>query len=275
MRLSWLKILLSLVFAAAGTYDFKSEGMGTMGLFDKFAEYRKNKHKRAIEKTARVVKNPKAIREDRWAALEYLVETDDMENVVPALLERFEFSLEHGILDTREKELAMSGIVKYGEKVIPLVREKLQKTLRIAWPIKILTELADEATMIETLKSALDYKDVSFDQAAVDKNYDILCYLREYKLSGFLDKLSHFLKDPDERVRFACTEVIIEQEDGDTQGLLEPFLADASAENTRIRQAVIDAFFNRKWKVRDPSKFENGIVTDNIMINSKGYLQNL
>ena len=83
--------------------------------------------------------------------------------------------------------------------------------------------MSTENQLIETLKSALEFADVRFDQAKVDKNYDLLCYLRDFQLEGFEERLSHFLGDVDERVRFAAAEVLIEQDSNKVSEYLEPF----------------------------------------------------
>lgn len=245
-----------------------------MGLLDSFRNYRQNRMNKRLDKAARLVKNPKAIREDRWAALEFLASVDEREQAIPALLERFDYSLEHGINDTREKELAMKGVVRFGKEALPFVREKIRTTTRIAWPIKILKEVGETDQVVAILKSILNYSDVSFDQSAVDKNYDILCYLRDYQLGEDYKKLAHFLNDPDERVRFACVETLIEQNAPDLDRMLERFLFDNSSENRRIRQAVIVAFLKNKWKVQDTEAVaENPEIEPGVVINPQGYIE--
>lgn len=238
-----------------------------MGIFGKLKEFSENRKYKKIQKAAKIVKNSKAIREDRWAALTYFAEDcDELNEAVPALLARFDYSLEHGINDTREKELAMKGILRFENEAIPILRDWLKATNRIAWPIKVLKSLNIEAELVESLKAALRFEDVSFDQSAIDKNYDILCYLVDYQLPGFLDSLNHFLRDPDERVRFAAAEVLLEQEDPKIPEIMEPFLADESAENLRIRQSVIEAFVKNSWRLKTPEKFEDSKVTEGVFI---------
>ncbi len=217
-------------------------------MFGSFKEYFDGRKSKRVEKAAKIITNAKAIRDDRWAAIEFVA--NDVKNVdeaVPALLPRFEYSLEHGINDTREKELAMKGIVRFGEAAIPFVKDWLKTTTRIAWPIKVLNQLGQDAVVIDCLKSALDMGEVSFTQHAVDKNYDILCYLRDYQLHNEISQISHFLKDPDERVRYAAAEVLIAQDSSEVKSRLEPFLADDSSENRRIRGAVAQLFTNKGW----------------------------
>lgn len=241
-----------------------------MGIFDKLKEYFDSRKQSRIERAAKLVTTIKAIKDDRWAAIELLSQVDDVETSVNSLLARFEFSLEHGINDTREKELAMKGILGHGKEALPYVREWIKGSARIAWPIKILKELGTPEEVVDVLKSALDFNDVSFSQAAVDKNFDILCYLRDLPVGSFTDQLKHFLKDADERVRFACVEVLVEQPDETTPSVLEPYLADNSSENIRIRQSVVGAFISKSWKVSNPSAFENGFIMSGVKVKPDG-----
>ena len=244
-----------------------------MGWFANIKSYFADRAQNKIASYTKLVKNAKAIREDRQAALEFFRSHEDPAVGIPAMLERFEFSLEHGINDTREKELALSGIVAHKEIAIPYIQTHLSRTTKIAWPIKALNAIGADKLVVETLKKSLNFTDVAFDQAQVDKNYDILCYIREYKVPGFYSELAHFLKDPDERVRFAATEVLIEQDDPEVSAIVEPLLTDESNENRRMRQATLDAFISKKWVLKQRDRFPQGHVMGNIFVNSKGILE--
>ncbi len=244
-----------------------------MGLFDFIKNLGGNPDTK-IHKAAETAKNPKAIRDDRWAALEFLADDiDDAEKAVKALLSRFEFSLEHGINDTREKEKAMAGIVRHGDKALPLVLEHLRGTTRIAWPIKILKALGkSDDHVIECLLGTLEYADVSFDQARTDKNYDILCHLADYKKSGLREKISHFLKDPDERVRYAAAEVLMEQDLNEVSDTLETLMRDENPDNSRIRQTVVRKYLEQSWPIKNPGAFINRQVIGPVFINEQNKL---
>lgn len=217
-------------------------------MFGSVKEFFDGRKSKRVERAAKTITNAKAIRDDRWAAIEFVAnDVQNVEEAVMALLPRFEYSLEHGINDTREKELAMKGIVRFGEPAIPFVKEWLKTTTRIAWPIKCLNQLGQDQVVVDCLKSALDFGEVSFTQHAVDKNYDILCYLRDYQLHDNIDQIAHFLKDPDERVRYAAAEVLIAQESDAVKPKLEPFLSDETSENRRIRGAVSQLFTAKGW----------------------------
>ena len=241
-----------------------------MGLFDKLDNYRKSRWQAKVDRALKLITTIKAIKEDRWAAIELIASLEDVELSVHGLLSRFEFSLEHGINDTREKEFAMKGIVNHGKKALPYLQSWIKESTRIAWPVKILKELGSDEEVAETLKSALNFEDVSFDQAAVDKNFDILCYLRDLPIGDYTEKVKHFLGDADERVRFACVEVLVEHGDEGMPVVLEPYLLDSTPENTRIRQSVVRAFVDKGWKVADPKKFDNGIIMSGVKVKQDG-----
>lgn len=243
-----------------------------MGIIDSYKNWKQSRQAKKIAKAEKLVKNPKAMKEDRWAALDFLSELRQADLCVGPLLQRFEYSLEHGINDTREKELAFKGIVNCGVEAIPKLREHLEATSRIAWPIKVLREVGEDSMVVETLMAVLNFGEVSFDPNAVEKNYDILCYLRDYPIASDREKLAHFLQDSDERVRHAAVEVMIEQGDNNLAPAMESFLGDTSSENRRVRQAVIEAYLNHNWKMSDPKIFV-AEPRESIFVDQQGYLK--
>ena len=247
-----------------------------MSLLDKFRNFQKKRREKNLAKSASLVANPKVAREERVAAIEYLVAQKDPHEVVPALLGRFEFSLEHGINDTREKETVMNGIAAFGAVVGAIIEEHLRTTTRIAWPIKTLKKIAPPEQVRDALVASLDFSDISFDQQKVDKNYDVLCYLHEYQLpAAAITSLFAFLANLDERVRFATVETLIEQRSHEVEIArhLEPFLRDHSPENSRIHQAVVEAFIKHKWQLNDRENFKVGPFDFGVIVNNNYQLE--
>ncbi len=239
-----------------------------MGLIAAYKNFKASRLRKAIEKNSLLVKKPKAIREDRVQAIEFFSKIDDCQIAIPALLTRFDFSLEHGINDTREKESTLQGIIRFGAEAIPLIKDHLKKSDRIAWPIKCLKEVASDQEVIEVLEAILDYNDVALDQSKTEKNFDILCYLRDYSLAkDHPTRLTHFLQEHDERVRYAAVEVLLKQDIEEVQEKLEPFIRDDSAENTRIRQVIIRAFIDKKLSLKDKAHFAVGPFIPGVAIS--------
>ena len=244
-----------------------------MGLVKKWQEFRQGRREKSIASNLKYIQNPKAIREDRSAAIDYFCNVDDVAIAVPALLQRFEYSLEHGINDSREKEACLEGIIAHGAAVLPITIEHLKQTFRIAWPIKVLNKVGTEDQVIDALKACLNYDDVAFDQLKVDKNYDILCFLADYKIAGFADKLMHFMNYHDERVRYAAVEVLIAQDEPNIPAMLEHYLNDVTPENTRIHQCVINGFVRNKWSVTHPEAVLPTALGNRVVLSKAGTLE--
>ncbi len=244
-----------------------------MGLFGKLKNMRGQRQQKRMDKAVMQVGSSRTIKEERMDAITHLARMDETEVAVPALLSRFNFSLEHGIQDEREKAAAMEGILNHKEAALPIVTNHLKNSDKIAWPVKILQKITTEDKIVEALKEALIFEDTSFDMGHTDKNYDVLCYLRDYKLPGFHAKLGHFLNDPDERVRFAAIEVLVEQDEPQIALLLERFIADDSPDNIRIREKVIRCFLDRGWKLKNTEPYLDGFVIPGVKVNKQGELK--
>ena len=60
-----------------------------MGLLDKWRQYKENRLRKQIESNANLVKKPKAMKEDRVAAIEFFSDLEEAKDAVPALLARY------------------------------------------------------------------------------------------------------------------------------------------------------------------------------------------
>ena len=242
-----------------------------MSIFTKISNWWGERRKAGY---CRAVKNPRAMKEDRWLALVALGEYADPHFAVPALLARFEYNLDNGILDTREKEQALKSIMCYDkDKVLDITRKHLQRTDHIAWLVKILLQLGGEEEVAASLLACLDFSDISFDRAKTDKNYDILCHLHDFDVSSLSRDIVHFLDDHDERVRFSTAEILIKQKAAYAAEVLERFICDDSAENTRLRQSVLAAFIANGWAITNRHAFRKSSAAKEAVIGKNGKLK--
>lgn len=251
---------------------FDDGGKVAMGIFKQIIQWLGERRK---AKYCRAAKNPRAMKEDRWLALTALGEYDDPQFAVPALLARFEYNLDNGILDTREKEQAMKSLMRYDKEVVlAIAREHLRRTDHIAWTAKILLQLGGEKEVASALLACLDFgDDVAFDRAKVDKNYDILCHLHDFDVADLSRDIVHFLDDNDERVRFATAEILIKQKADYAPELLEKFISDDSAENTRLRQSVLAAFIANSWEIKNRHAFRKSSAAQEATLGKNGKLK--
>ena len=242
-----------------------------MSIFSKISNWLGERRK---ARYCRAAKNPRAMKEDRWLALTALGEYDDPHFAVPALLARFEYNLDNGILDTREKERVLDSIKRYGkDEVLVMARQHLQHTDHIAWTVKLLLQLGGEKAVATALLACLDFSDVAFDRAKIDKNYDVLCHLHDFDVSDLNRDIVHFVDDNDERVRFATAKIIIKQKADYAAEVLEKFISDDSAENTRLRQSVLAAFIANGWAIKKRHAFRKSSAAQEAILGKNGKLK--
>ena len=112
----------------------------------------------------------------------------------------------------------------------------------------------------------MSVEEVESDQKVVDKNYDILCYLRDFKLTDRGMKFLHFLKEHDERLRFAATEALLEQDSEEVYIELEKYLTDDSSENIRLLQAIAHKFIELNRPLSNRDLFEVGPLAPGLSV---------
>jgi hypothetical protein len=239
----------------------------TVSILSWYRGIRQRHQEKKIQKQFKILTNPRALREERQAAIEFFSHLQASE-AVPGLLKRFEFTLEHGINDVREKESCMTGIVKFGEEAVPYVMEHLKDSLKISWPIKVLLVLVPRAKVPGLLIQLLDFSEISFDQAKIDKNYDILCYLMDEKIDENLTLLLPFMKDSDERVRVACAEVFLNQEKEEWSSYLAPFLTLEGEDHYRLCRRIAEGFAQHKWLLPE-GLLQDGPFLDDFIVEKR------
>ena len=238
-----------------------------MGLIEKIKNFSKKRKQKAFNKNCQIIKNPKAIKEDRVGAIESLASFEDKAAATKALLARFNFSLEHGIQDSREKEKIMDSILSFKENAISPTLDYLKQGKSIAWPVKILSSLISKKELTDALESSLIFGDIDFSQENVNKNYDILCHPRNHALADKGKKLFAFLKVHDERLRVAAVEAILTQGDESNYEELEELLLDNSSENIRLKQAVAQKFIDLGRRLKKTHLFKTGFLHPDLIIN--------
>lgn len=238
-------------------------------LITRWRSYRARSQENRLDSYENLIRKVNVHKQERRAAIDFFCHHPDTPRALGALLKRFNFSDDNSIVDGKEKEAALKGIISRGEKAIPIIQKHLLKSEHIAWPLKALLALSDEATVVKTLSDGLDYGKVDFEPHKVEKNYDILCHLRDYSAPVDLAKMAHFLSATDERVRYAAVELITEKGSAEFLPQLEPFIYDTADENRRLRSTVVNAYIEHQWKLKDKAQYSQ-LNLPGYHINSKG-----
>ncbi|MGD8607723.1 MAG: HEAT repeat domain-containing protein [Myxococcales bacterium] len=190
------------------------------------------------------VANKRAQKHERWESIQVLA-ADGSEEAIRALLTRFTIKVDPSITDGEEKNEAFLGIVRQGEAALGPVKDFLQSSDTLAWPLKILREIQSEGEVTATLLELLSTMDTEYERDP-QKKIDLLASFEEVEDPRIVEAVTRFLKDMNETVRFHAVGAILRQPNAEvarealTHALLEE-------ESVRVRMRILDGFIDRAW----------------------------
>ncbi len=220
-----------------------------MGLFDVFKGGGGGLKKHVVR-----VANKRAQKHERWESIEVLA-ADGSDEAIRALLTRFTIRVDPSITDGEEKNLAFQGVVQHGDAALGPVREFLESSETLAWPLKILREIQSEEEVSTILLELLSKMDVEYERDP-QKKIDVIASFEERKDPRVVEAVTRFLQDMNETVRFHAAGAILAQDEADAaqEALTEAFLAE---ESVRVRMRILDGFIERGWKLEAPQDEAN------------------
>jgi HEAT repeat protein len=194
------------------------------------------------------VANKRAQKHERWESIQVLA-SDGSDEALRALLTRFNIRVDPSITDGEEKNAAFLGVVQNGEAALGPVRDFLDASDTLAWPLKILKEIQSEEEVTTTLLELLSKMDTEYERDP-QKKVDIIASFEERKDPRIVAAVSRFLEDMNETVRFYAAGAILAQDDADAalDPLTQAFLAE---ESVRVRIRMLDGYIERSWTLGD------------------------
>ncbi len=214
-----------------------------MGLFDVFkgGGGGLNKH------IARVA-NKRAQQHERWESIQVLA-NDGSDEAIRALLVRFTIRVDPSITDGEEKNAAFSGICQHGEAALEPVRDFLESSDTLAWPLKILKEIQTEEEVTTTLLELLDKMHTDYERDP-QKKIDVIAAFEERQDPRIVEHVTRFLEDMNETARFHAVGAIYRQADAEParEALTKAFLDE---ESVRTRMRILDGFIERDWRLAE------------------------
>ncbi len=210
-----------------------------MGLFDVFKG-----GGGGLKKHVARVANKRAQKHERWESIQVLA-NDGSDEAIRALLARFTIRVDPSITDGEEKNEAFRGIVQHGEAALGPVRDFLESSDSLAWPLKILKEIQGEEEVTTTLLDLLSGMDTEYERDP-QKKIDVIASLEERHDTRIVEAVTPFLKDMNETVRFHAVGAILAQEEADAarDAMTKAFLAE---ESVRVRMQMLDGYRERGW----------------------------
>jgi HEAT repeat protein len=214
-----------------------------MGLFDVFKG-----GGGGLAKHAARVANKRAQKHERWESIEVLA-SDGSDEALRALLTRFNLRVDPSITDGEEKNAAFLGVVQHGEAALGPVRNFLEASDTLAWPLKILKEIQSEEEVTTILLELLSEMDTEYERDP-QKKIDVIANFEERKDPRIVEAVTRFLEDMNETVRFYAVGAILAQDEADAavEPLAKALLAE---ESVRVRIRMLDGYIERGWTLGD------------------------
>lgn len=213
-----------------------------MGLFDVF------KGGGGLQKHIARVGNKRGQKHERWESIQVLA-NDGSEEALRALLVRFTIRVDPSITDGEEKNAAFHGIVQHGEAALGPVRDFLESSDTLAWPLKILKEIQTEEAVTTVLLELLSKMHTEYERDP-QKKIDVIATFEERKDPRIVEAVARFLEDMNETVRFHAVGAILHQDEAEQarDALTQAFLAE---ESVRVRMRILDGYVERNWRLAD------------------------
>ena len=233
-----------------------------MGLFDVF----KGGGSGLGKHVARVA-NKRAQKHERWESIQVLA-SDGSDEALRALLTRFNVRVDPSITDGEEKNAAFLGVVQNGEAALGPVRDFLEASDTLAWPLRILKEIQSEEEVTTTLLDLLSKMDTEYERDP-QKKIDVIASLEERKDPRIVEAVTRFLEDMNETVRFYAVGAILAQDDADPvlESLTQAFLAE---ESVRVRVRMLDGYIDRGWTLGDAKAVASKQIPTGYTLGKKG-----
>jgi HEAT repeat protein len=164
---------------------------------------------RALQRTIKKATNKLAQSPDRWAAMEKLRDAGS-EEALYHLFRRFSFASLKMVDDEQEKAWVVQSMVAMGERCLPAMRRYMKSSPTIAYPLRILEDVADHDKALEIIDELLAVEEPGYTRDPA-RRIQIIDWLAEWKLGSdeeVVERIVPYLADFDEGVRFAAVEAI-------------------------------------------------------------------
>lgn len=202
-----------------------------------------------IQKNRRRLTSKDSQPEERETAARWLAD-NGTPRALMALLSRFDMRLDQSLHDKSEKEFTYALLASLGDAVVKPARSWLKQAKSVSIPLRLLEELTDERTALDTVYKLLAAEFARDDFKPV-KKHALLVWLAERADGGAFDAAAPFMADFDENVRCTAAEVMIFQNDDRAAAILETAITKEDEDSNRLRHRFAEIFAGRRWPVSD------------------------
>jgi len=217
-----------------------------VGLKDLFSS--SGRQKSRLDRHIRTATSAYSQSPERYAAMEALF-ADGSDEALVGLMRRFTIVSSKSIEDEEEKGWVYRQLVSLGPKVLPACKQFCLEHENVAWALRIVEDVADEATEWDILDAMLQKHPPEYERDPA-KKLQILTHVSEIDDPSVPDILARYLADPDEGVRYFCVEQLIDigDEARSKVPLIERLL-EPEEDSLRLRSRILDGLAQHAWDV--------------------------
>lgn len=243
-----------------------------MGLKDYLNQRRDKKAARNVEAMTKRLKNQYGQATERKRAIQMLREIDT-DDALRGLLTRFTYNNEKSIVDEDEKTTVFEILLARGARVIPLVKEYLHAETAIFWPLKLMRRIEGDEETVTTLLELIDRLPEEYvDTRMMDRRLSLISQLRDYQDERIYERLSAWVENDEEEIRFHAVDAISTYPRPETTALLVGRLLDEE-ETARIQNFVMDLLIEHRWPVKRQRKQLRTCIPEGFWIDDTGVIQ--
>ncbi len=241
--------------------------MGLFDLFDKGKRDVRSRGKNVERAVNKYMQSP-----DRWKALEELA-AEGSDEALYGLLRRFAMMYDKTIEDEQEKDWVFDTLVAKGEAALPAVKRSLLAADSVSWQLRVLEKIATREQVLGALKDVLGRHEPGYERDPT-KKIQVLNFLGLFKHAEAPGLAVPYLKDMNEGVRLAASDVLLRQKDETVarEPLLDLFVSDEE-ESLRIRIRICEGFSELGWVVHGHRSGVEKKLPDAFVLDREGHVK--
>jgi hypothetical protein len=211
-------------------------------------------------------------KENRQGAIEELGGLKT-EPAIEALLMRYTFRVDPGIVDDEEKARVLALITEAGGIALEPVKRFISSRDEISWPLRALDGLLPQPEVMAFLVEVA--RKVGSEYSRVpEKKVLLLHALAQHKSQAIAPVVLPLLEDMDDEVQIAAAEVIAKQQDPlGREPLIQHFLKAHEGSNARVREALAGILADSPWDVKGYTPKVEAALPPAYKLDSKGKVQ--
>jgi hypothetical protein len=217
-----------------------------VGLKDLFSSSARSKSR--LDKLIKTVTNPYTQSADRYHAMEQML-ADGSEAALIGIFRRFTAVSTKSIEDEEEKGWAYRQLSSLGTKALPAAKAFCLEHDNVAWALRIIEDVADEAQEWEILDALLERHPPGYERDP-KKKLQILTHLADIDDPKVAEYLVGYVDDADEGVRYFAIEQLLDiGDEAQAKRALVERLCHPDEDSMRLRTKILDGFAEHQWDV--------------------------